>query len=65
MITCHEASEIAHGSRDNVIAVYGSVITYTCNYGYRFPSNDNTEWPIECLHTRFWNDTVEDCEGMR
>lgn len=45
------------------LAVYGTVLEYTCMSGYKFPGTNSTTMGIECMENEQWNDTLPNCEG--
>ena len=63
VITCPPVPQVAFAEFDTNIAIYGTVVKYTCDRGYQFPSNSSVEH-IECLETGAWNRTLPPCEGQ-
>ena len=64
MITCPAAPSIDHGTIDTNLALYGTTVTYTCNYGYHFPSGNTTD-QIVCQDTGSWSTTPDHCQGKK
>jgi hypothetical protein len=62
VITCPQSAQPDQASRSTDLAVYGTVVQYTCTRGYQFPDN-NTHLTIICLDTGLWNvSTIDDCQ---
>ena len=53
----------AHAQRDSNIALWGSIVNYDCDEGFKF-SDESTRFTIECLDAEQWNATVPDCHGL-
>ena len=64
VITCAAAPSIDHGTIDTNLALYGTTVTYTCNYGYHFPSGNTTD-QIVCQDTGSWSTTPDHCQGKK
>ena len=60
---CPPIPTIEHAAADTTLATPGSVVTYTCQYGYMFPDGA-PHHVIECENAE-WNHTDIECEGMR
>ena len=63
VLRCPAAVDIQHGTFDNTVALWGSIVNYECDAGYEF-SDGTRQFTMECLETEQWNATVtSDCTG--
>lgn len=44
------------------IAIYGTVVEFACNPGFRFSDNKTINM-VECIETGTWNTSLSDCIG--
>lgn len=58
MITCDASPDVTHAQRDSDEALWGSVVTYTCDDIYEF-SDGSMTFSIECLESSNWTATPE------
>ena len=61
-ITCPQSPILQHANRSTNLAVYGTIVNYQCNKGYR-TANDSVQQTIVCLENGTWNATVADCQS--
>jgi hypothetical protein len=62
VITCPAVPEVGHAVADTDLAIFGTVVTYTCELGWHF-GDLVTERSAECTDDGVWNETLPACEG--
>ena len=60
VMTCPEAPEVAHSSRNSSLAVFGIRLEYRCDAGYWFPDH-NHSIIIQCEENASWSAHPENC----
>lgn len=62
-VFCENLNQPLNGRLSTFDVLWGTVVSVMCEPGFTFANGQITE-NLECLETRQWNDTVEDCQRM-
>ena len=62
-ITCPPSPKLQNGTANTSLALYGTVVGYTCLYGYQFLDEMTTQH-IQCTEDGNWTKEPADCSGQ-
>jgi hypothetical protein len=60
-VFCENLNSPLNGTLSTCDVLWGTIVNAKCDTGFSFADGRFTK-NLECLETRLWNDTVEDCQ---
>jgi hypothetical protein len=62
VVTCPPVPLIPNSNKNTDLAVYGTIVSITCVYGFHF-SDESLVKNLTCLDSGMWSEFVGDCVG--
>ena len=61
-MTCPPVGTIQNGKPNSSLAIFGSVVLFTCDEGFWFSNIQESSLVSKCLNTREWSRGIPDCQ---